>query len=228
MAFGHIVRVAQGASLAGRVSHFTSQADPTTSHDESAARLNEAYRQRSNLPPEMSADEIEGDNAEYYLSQVATFASDNIFPINFTVDLQRPPNSTSKRHVTAKTLQGYLGKILKSLRQQFPNHPDWVNLNPQKKDDVPSWWTVMRSDFLDACSRFQRTNAVDAIFGEFDTRPLYKDLSKRRNPNDPHSICDFRTVQINLVKGSNQYNNNLEQGSWLQMTESGVSQEVGR
>ena len=136
----------------------------------------------------MSADEIGGDNAEYYLTQVATFASNSIFPINFMVGLQQPPNSTYKRHVTAKTFQGYLGKIPKSLHPQFPNCPDWVNLNPQKKDDVPSWGTVMRSDFLDACSRFQRTNAVDIILGEFDTRPLYQDLSKRLDKKIPIAV----------------------------------------
>ena len=110
-----------------------------------------AFRLAHDLPEEMTPAEIGGDNAEHYMSQLCIFASTHIFPYNFTVNLERPPNSTSNRCVTPKTLQNYLGKVLKDLRALSPDHEDWINL---KKEEVPDWWTAI------ACRIFKCVHCI--------------------------------------------------------------------
>jgi len=162
----------------------TGQNNSTISHAKSAEQLDAAFRKAYGLPKDMTCAEIKEDNAEDYIRQLCIFASSHIFPLNFTIDLEPPPNSKTNRYVTAKTLQGYIGKIIKGWRGEFPDHPDWKHL--KKADDVPDWWTSLLVEFLETCHRFQQTAArCDAVFGVAGTKPLYPDLRSRRNDKDP-------------------------------------------
>ena len=130
MTYAHIVKVAQRAhgprpTKRARVS---GKAESTIDHSKAAARLNTAYRKFAKLPKVMTYDEIDGEWLAEYMSELSQFCCTRIFPYNFDDDVQPPPGSTTNKCATAKTLQGYLGKILQDIREQCPDHPDFHKL----------------------------------------------------------------------------------------------------
>jgi hypothetical protein len=90
------------------IAAFTGQNNSTISHAKSASQLDAAFRKAHGLLEVMTYIEIKDNKAEYYIQQLCIFASTHIFPLNFTIDLEPPPNSKTSRCVTAKTLQGYI------------------------------------------------------------------------------------------------------------------------
>jgi len=71
------------------------------------------------------------------------------------------------------TLVKYVGKTIAWLRRKFPNHPDFVDLDPKKPNDVPEWWTTLKQKFSKDVNDFQERLDSDYIFGGPTTRPLY-------------------------------------------------------
>jgi len=66
------------------------------------------------------------------------------------------------------TLSKYLGRTIAGLQRKFPRHPDFVNL---KKNEVPSWWSILRPKFEKDCERTQMKINSDFTYGGPKFRP---------------------------------------------------------
>ena len=73
-----------------------------------------------------------------------------------------------------ETLVKYIVQTIAWFRRQFPNHPDFVDLDPNDAQDGPDWW---RQGMMEKVGKdieaFQKRLDSDFTFGSTPTRPLY-------------------------------------------------------
>ena len=105
------------------------------------------------LAIDLHPDEIHNHNLEIYINSILAFAATRAIPTRFDNDLN-PKREDNNRCLTTDTLLVYVGLHLKAIRQFYPSHPAFINLQPK---DVPIWWTRLRGKFKLEHDRFMKS-----------------------------------------------------------------------
>ena len=84
------------------------------------------------------------------------------------------PNVQPVPILMKETLVKYIVQTIAWFRRQFPNHPDFADLDPNDAQDGPDWW---RQGMMEKVGKdieaFQKRLDSDFTFGSTPTRPLY-------------------------------------------------------
>ncbi len=78
-------------------------------------------------------------------------------PRNYVGDFDETPRRRADQEdepiqlIVTTTLTGYIGKILKILQYKFPDHEDFRDLDLNKPQEVPEFWSRLQKQFMKAC-----------------------------------------------------------------------------
>ena len=189
------------------------RAESTLRYDNSAARLFRSYRRIKGLPDEISPEEIEGEKLQEYILTAGNYFANRCIARYFNDELE-PSNPDNLHCLLPGTLVGYMGKHLLFIRLEVaPTHPDFQHC--VNDDDYPTWYTSFRSEFENACNRFQLLHQGDEIFSGHDIHPLYRKTDNDKAGHFPHAKCDFRGVMLYLWKNATRRNKMMEEAAIL-------------
>ena len=111
-----------------------------------AIRFVSNYRSSQGLPIRVHEDELVGDNLIVFMQDLCIFCCSRAIPQPYDDRLEPVPDrqgNISDRHLSGDALLGCCGLFLNSVRQQHPNHLEFVNLGAA---DCPQWWTGTRNN----------------------------------------------------------------------------------
>jgi len=140
--------------------------------------------------------EIENENLESEISELAEYCSSNVIPSRFTgTFVPKLPkgggdinDDQQVQILKVVTISQYIGNIITLLRGKFPQHEDFAGLNA---NDVPKFWTRIRPQFEKACKRFHNAIGSDYVFGATTVRPLYSSNFYTETHSEYAQIKDF-------------------------------------
>jgi hypothetical protein len=160
----------------------------------------------------MSPDEVDGDNLQEYILTAGHYFANRAVARYFNENLE-PSNPENLHCLVPGTLAGYMGKHLLYIRTEIaPNHPDFANL---KDDEYPAWYTSFRTEFENACNRFQINHQGDEIFSGHDITPLYRQNDSDKAGNFPEIRCDLKHVMLSLHKKATPRNKMIEHAALI-------------
>ena len=111
------------------------QSPSNQSSKKSADKFIAAFWRMHGLVIDLHPDKIHNHNLEIYINSILAFAATRAIPTHFDNDLN-PKREDNNRCLTTDTLLVYVGLHLKAIRQFYPSHPAFINLQPK---DVPTW-----------------------------------------------------------------------------------------
>ena len=169
------------------------RASSTVKGDSVSVRFYNAYRAvrgRTLDFDNMVYAEIENENLESEIQELADYCSSNVIPARFTGTFLPPQPEAGDvedqdqqvQILKMKTISQYIGNIITVLRVKFPHHDDFVGL---KANESPKFWSRIRPQFEKACTRFHNAIGGDYVFGATTVRPLY---SSKRLEIHPHRL----------------------------------------
>ena len=175
------------------------RAPSTVKGDSVSVRFYNAYRAvrgRTLDFDNMVYAEIENENLESEIQELADYCSSNVIPARFTGTFLPPQPEAGDiedqdqqvQILKMKTISQYIGNIITVLRVKFPHHDDFVGL---KANESPKFWSRIRPQFEKACTRFHNAIGGDYVFGATTVRPLYSSNSYTETNSDYASIKDF-------------------------------------
>ena len=114
--------------------------------------------------------EIENDNLENQMVDLMYFCSNNPIPrAPFDAGFL-PRGSGPIKILSSDSLLQYVGNIIKLLRNKFPEHDAFANLEEREQ---PEFWKRLRPQFSAALGQYHIKIGSDYQFGEITVRPLY-------------------------------------------------------
>ena len=164
------------ADKAASLTHVLGRSKNTIDGDGPALKLfdywwTKVYQQEGGLDS-IKFKVIEEDNLRSLFMMYTYWLSNSAIPKNWEVDNNGnmiAPKSAKPEEPTVilaeSTLVKYVGKTIAWLRRKFPNHPDFVDLDPKKPNDVPEWWTILKRKFSKDINDFQERLDSDYVFG---------------------------------------------------------------
>jgi hypothetical protein len=197
-------------------------------------RLFCAYRKFLKLPEYPTDVEFEEDNLQMYFINLVLWASSRIIPYGFDIDLMLPANKTVHRAVMPATVASYISASLQHLRRLFPEHEEFINLDPNDDQAAPEWWSPLSNACVEMCGKLMTISPGDYTFGTGDIHPLYTDLRGEADLDldadfddgntdiDPLRVCDLQSVVTNLLRRSTKNNNNMEKLAWVLSTQNAI------
>ena len=137
------------------------RASTTITGDGSSIKFFDTYRKRHGKGAfsDMAYIEIEEDNLEYVITELAQFACSTPIPRYHRGDFEPPPRRRGADEdapitiIKASALQQYIGNIIKLIQYKFPEHDDFKDLDVRDPYAVPSWWSRLRPEFERQCER---------------------------------------------------------------------------
>lgn len=155
---GHTARFSPSSTTNGLnstnpSSSLLGQSPSNQSSDKSANKFIAAFRRMHGLAIDLHPDEIYNHNLEIYINSILTFAATRAIPTHFDDDLN-PKRQDNNRCLTTDTLLVYVGLHLKTIRQNNPSHPSFINLQPK---ETAIWWTRLRGKFKQEHDRFMKS-----------------------------------------------------------------------
>jgi hypothetical protein len=138
-------------------------------------RLFRTYRKFMKLPEYPTDVEFKEDNLQIFFINLVNWASSRIIPYGFDIDLMPPANTTSHQAVMPTTVACYTSQSIQHLRRLFPEHEEFILLDPNDDKAAPEWWAPLSHSCEQMCERPMTKAAGDYTFGTADIRPLYTD-----------------------------------------------------
>lgn len=192
---------------------FLGRSSSTVNGDESAKKFYDTYRAvrgRDTSFDDMLPEEIECDNLENEIVELALFCSSTPIPVGYGAEFEPPGKEAGKeaepiKIIRTEVLAQYIGNVIKLFQRTFPMHEEFRGLNVNDSSDVPDFWKNLRPQFLTACGRFQLRVGSEYGFSDTYVRPLYSS-NRYTAPHasdgqiiDYVSLVDLRYVLKQLI-----------------------------